>query len=97
MLFFALFKVYGHSMMPTISPGQRVAVSGIPYLFSKPKKGDIVLIKDLQNNAYFIKRIAYIHANTYTVLGDNPYDSKDSRQFGRIHYSAIVGKVLFYF
>lgn len=97
MLLFALFRVYGHSMMPTISPGQRVVVSSIPYLFSKPKKGDIILVQDPHSNTYFIKRIAYIHANTYTVLGDNLQDSKDSRQFGEIHHSAIMGKVLFYF
>ncbi len=97
MLFVALFRVFGHSMMPTILPGQRVLVSGVPYLFTKPKKGDIVLLKDPQNKSYLVKRIVCVHVGTYTVLGDNSQDSKDSRQFGEIHESAIIGKVLFSF
>ena len=49
MLFFSRFTISGHSMEPTLWQGQTVLASSIPYLFSKPKIGDIVLIRHSGN------------------------------------------------
>lgn len=83
-------------MEPTISQGQTVLVSAVPYLFSKPKIGDIVAFK--KNEKVFIKRINKIDPSAdgekYFVSGDNKNDSFDSRRFGWITKENILGKVV---
>ena len=60
MLFLSLFRVSGHSMLPTFKPGQILLVSSIPYLFQKPKIGDVVVIKDPRSGKLLLKRIAKV-------------------------------------
>ena len=45
MLLLSRFTISGHSMEPTIKNGDSVFVSSVPFFFSKPKVGDIVLIR----------------------------------------------------
>lgn len=79
-------------MEPAILQGQTVLVSSIPYLFSKPKSGDIVAFK--REEKIFIKRIARIEGQKYFITGDNKNDSMDSRKFGWISRKAIIGKII---
>ncbi len=96
MLLLSRFIIQGHSMEPNILQGQTILVSSIPYLFFKPKIGDIVVIK---NNKYLVKRIARIDPSAdgerYFVSGDNKKDSMDSRKLGWISREDIVGKVIY--
>lgn len=89
----SLFKVYGHSMEPTIRNGSMVLCSGIPYLFSKPKVGDIALFSNKKKKA-FVKRIQRIEGGRYVCMGDNKVDSLDSKSFGPIVRRNIIGKVV---
>mgnify|MGYP001597905152 FL=1 len=79
-------------MEPTIVSGQTVLVSKIPFLFLKPKIGDIIAFK--KANKVLIKRIAKINGEKYFVKGDNKKDSFDSAKFGWIDKKEIVGKVI---
>ena len=95
MLLLRKFKVSGHSMEPVIKNQQRVLVSKIPYLFSKPKAKEIVAFN--YQGKILIKRIAEISSDKYSVKGDNSKDSLDSRSFGSISESDILGKVIYIF
>ncbi len=89
---FSHFIVRGSSMLPTLKPGQDALVFNWAYIFSKPKKGDIVVIKH-QGRA-MIKRVQKTHGRGIFVMGDNQGRSTDSRSFGVIDKSQIIGKVV---
>ena len=95
MTFLQKFRVSGHSMMPTLKPGQEILVSNLPYLFFKPKVGDIIAFslarRDLANKL-IVKRIKEVGENKFLVQGDNKNDSKD---FGWIGKDKIIGKVIY--
>lgn len=90
---FSRFTVSGNSMLPTLKPGQDVLVFNWAYIFSKPKKGDIVVFKF--NGREIIKRVQMYHGRGIFVMGDNKRYSTDSRSFGPIDKSKIIGKVIF--
>ncbi len=82
-------KVTGHSMLPSLNPGDIVLVSTLPYFFSKPKKNDIVVFKT--KNTLFIKRIKNIEKGKIDIEGDN---KNDSLPIGFITKKDIIGKVV---
>ena len=84
-----IFKVSGHSMMPTLNPNEKVLVSSIPYLFGSPKKGDIIIFK--YEKKFLIKKISKVEGGRYLVEGEN---KNDSLKIGEIERSDIVGKVI---
>lgn len=90
MVLIARFKVSGHSMLPTLKPGQEILVSNMPYLFFKPKPGDLVTFKD--GNKFIVKRIKLVTGHRSLVTGDNQNDSKD---YGWINKKQIIGKVIY--
>ena len=83
-------------MNPTFKAGDVVLVNGLSYILSKPKIGDLVVLK---REKYMIKRITKINpsvdGNKFFVIGDNRKESTDSRKFGWIKRKEIVGKVMF--
>lgn len=81
-------------MSPTLISGQIVVVNRLSYLFSKPKNGDIIAVKDPRDKKFLIKRITKISMDKYFVEGDNKKHSTDSRVFGMIGKQDIVGKVI---
>ncbi|MBP9814746.1 MAG: S26 family signal peptidase [Candidatus Levybacteria bacterium] len=83
-----LFQITGHSMEPGLKKGDSVLALGI---FSV-KKGDVIIFQ--KDSKYFVKRVAEIMGNKVKVLGDNPEDSFDSRNFGEIEKDVIIGKVI---
>ena len=87
------FKIMGHSMSPTLSEEDSVLVSSIPFLFAKPKIGDVVVFE--KYNRMYVKRIDKIEKDKYFLAGDNKKDSFDSRRFGSVLRNQIKGKVLF--
>jgi signal peptidase I len=95
------FVVSDESMVPTYRPGERVAVNRLAYVRHGPRIGDAVVLRDPEMPArYLLKRVAVAmrEANGgrwYEVVGDNYADSRDSRVFGRVKRSDIVGKVWF--
>lgn len=81
-------------MLPTLKPGQDVLVFIWAYLWNKPKVGDIVVIK--LNGKEIIKRIQLLDDHRIFAMGDNEMMSTDSRKFGPINKSQIIGKVIWY-
>ena len=84
-------KVVGYSMQPALRHNQIVIASTIPFIFQKPKVGDIVI---LQQDQCIIKRIAEVRENMIFIVGDNKKESTDSRNFGWISRGQILGKVI---
>lgn len=80
-------------MLPTLKPGQDVLVFTWGYIFSKPIVGDIVVIK--VDGREMVKRVQMYHDRGVFVTGDNRRYSSDSRKFGLIDKSKIIGKVIF--
>lgn len=80
-------------MLPTLKPNQEVLTFNWIYIFSKPKIGDIVVIKI--DGKEMVKHIQTIYDRTYFVTGDNSKESTDSRNFGAVDKSQLVGKVIY--
>lgn len=89
----ARFLIVGHSMESALLDGRSILVSSVPFLFSKPKVGDVIAFK--KNKKIFIKRIAKKNHEKYLIKGDNEKDSIDSRKLGWIDKKEIIGKVIF--
>ena len=87
------FKITGHSMEPFLFNSQTVLASSIPFIFSKPKIGDVTVFKN--NKKVFIKRIKKINKSKYFLIGDNKKDSLDSKNIGWISKQQILGTVVF--
>ncbi len=78
-------RVKGASMLPALKHGSIVvAISGI-----KARVGDIVVAK--LNNRSVIKRLERIDNDSCYLVGDNRQESSDSRHYGRVPSSAILG------
>lgn len=77
-------------MIPTLKENDVVLVNRLSYFLSRPKIGDLIILKQRQ---YIIKRIKKIKNDKYFVVGDNKKESTDSRKFGWISKKKIVGKV----
>ncbi len=88
-----LMRVYGHSMAPRLREGELVVVRRRHNAW-QPSRGEIVAARPaaLQGRAV-VKRVASIEGNEYVLLGDDPADSFDSRQFGSVRRDEIFGAV----
>jgi len=78
-------------MEPTLAPGDRLVVVRSRALHP----GDIVAVRDPRDPKHvLVKRIAAILENEIVVRGDNPEVSTDSRTFGPVARSAVLGRVV---
>lgn len=75
-------------MLPFLPAGKIV----IAWRFLTPKVGDIVVARYKRQE--IIKRVAEFKHGLVYLLGDNPAYSTDSRHFGWLPASVIVGVVL---
>lgn len=96
-LLFALGKlsaygVQGDSMSPALKDGDAILVS--PGASIVP--GDIVLATHpYKQGVKMIKRVTGIDENgRYSLAGDNPEESTDSRTFGTLPIEYILGKAV---
>jgi nickel-type superoxide dismutase maturation protease len=89
------FKVVGESMMPLLQPGDEILLDLDAYKEYPPQIGDIIVtLHPLQVNLPIVKRITALKEdNSYFVTGDNGEASTDSRHWGTIKFSDIIGKV----
>ncbi len=78
-------------MLPTLKRGDNILVL---CWFFKLEKGDLVAIK--KDKREMIKRVKAIKEGKIFVLGDNEKISLDSRNFGWIEKSEVIGKVIWY-
>lgn len=88
-MFLSVFKISGHSMMPTFSPNEKVLASSLPFLFSGPKKNDIVIFK--HGNKFLVKRVKSFSNGKYFLEGDN---KNDNLRIPLLSRKQILGKVV---
>ncbi len=102
--FFTLSVVRGKSMEPTFHDGQVILVGKGGLLFGPLKHGDVVVFT--HDGQLLVKRVVAlpyetapdgtrVPANHIYVVGDNLEVSEDSRTFGPIPLSSVIGKVLY--
>lgn len=88
-----LYRVAGHSMGPALQPGDLVFVRHrLPARSLRP--GDIVVARHPWHaKLVIVKRVAGVDAEgRVALIGDNPHRSSDSRQFGSLQASQIIGR-----
>lgn len=91
-------RIEGCSMLPLLQPGDEVLYSPKAYEQCRPQVGEIVIAQHPQRGELLmIKRIGKVDGDRYYLLGDNSAQSTDSRVFGWVRYSQIVGKVQCHF
>ena len=92
---FGTVKVVGDSMAPTYRDGNWLLVLWMQDPPNRAPLGSIAVIeREERPGIFLIKRIQKEHAGKYWVEGDNS-ESSDSRTWGWIEPSEIVGRVLF--
>jgi nickel-type superoxide dismutase maturation protease len=83
-------EISGESMRPTLEPGDWcIAVRN-----GRVRPGHVVVLQrpdrpDLE----VVKRVDHAEGAGWFVVGENPAASTDSRQFGPVEHSAILGSV----
>jgi nickel-type superoxide dismutase maturation protease len=85
--------VHGESMMPTLSPGDRVLVDLWSYRARAPRPGEVALVYDPRGVA-IVKRVVSGNQGAFFVVGDNPAASVDSRAFGDVPRERFRGRVV---
>lgn len=85
-------RVEGDSMAPLLRSGDRVLVD--PKAAFQP--GDIVVARHpYRSSVRILKRLISINADgRVSLAGDNPRESEDSRTFGSVSSSDLLGKVV---
>jgi nickel-type superoxide dismutase maturation protease len=82
--------VEGRSMEPTLAPGDRLLVLRARGLHA----GDVVAVRDPRGHRVLVKRVGAILDDEIVLRGDNPSASTDSRSFGPVPVSAVLGRVV---
>ena len=98
-------EVAGGSMAPSLLPGDRLLVVGWPVTVGLlrqlppwPEPGQVVAVRDPRLPArVLVKRVASVNrrSGVVDVLGDASDASTDSRSFGPVLRSAIVGRAVY--
>ncbi|MGL5833814.1 MAG: nickel-type superoxide dismutase maturation protease [Waterburya sp.] len=88
-------RVVGESMLPLLQPGDEILLDPFAYQKFPPQVNDIIVTQHpVQHNLAIVKRINAINdGDRYFVTGDNREASTDSRHWGTIKSSDIIGKV----
>ena len=92
-----VIKVTGESLSPEYCEGDFVLVVKIPFLLRSVKAGDVVVFRQIAYGE-MIKIVDRLDdgGNLLYVRGSHP-ESKDSRHFGPVPRSDLIGKVLWHF
>jgi nickel-type superoxide dismutase maturation protease len=89
---FRRVEVAGDSMLPDFRPGDRLLV-GPPL---RVRAGQVVAVVDPRDpDRLMVKRVYGAWRGQVDVRGDNQTASTDSRQFGRVPRSRVVGRVIY--
>jgi nickel-type superoxide dismutase maturation protease len=97
LIFAARVTVKGQSMAPALLPGERFLVDRLAYRRSDPRVGEVLLIEHPKcPGLKLVKRLTAVElgdgAARYRVEGDNLAVSTDSREFGTVRRSGILGR-----
>lgn len=89
-------RVAGRSMVPLLQPGEEVLIAPHAYRHRLPEPGDLVVSRHPHTpDLLLIKAVAQADtAEGCVLLGYNRAESTDSRQFGPVPLTALVGQVV---
>jgi len=83
--------VDGESMRPALEPGDRVLV--VPL---RARVGDVIALRDPRaRDRIIVKRVHAMIEGALDVRGDNAGASTDSRTFGVVAPTAVLGRVVY--
>lgn len=87
-----LFRVAvtGDSMAPTLLPGEW----WVARRTRRARVGDVVVVDHPEEDLLAVKRLVRRSGEECWIEGDNPDGSRDSRHFGPVASSRIVGRLL---
>ena len=101
-------RVVGHSMIPTLKPGDVIFVSATAYRRRPPRKGELVAVRpDALGGRALVKRLIglphepvevdgrrwRLGDDQFFLLGDQRGQSDDSRTFGPVRRQELLGPV----
>jgi phage repressor protein C with HTH and peptisase S24 domain len=92
-----VLRVRGVSLAPRYRDGDYVVISGLETALGlrRIRPGDVVVF-DHPDYGRLIKRVVSLEpCGQLRVRGDDP-DSVDSRRFGPLPHSAVLGRVIFH-
>lgn len=79
-------------MLPSFADGDRLLVLRTPVV----EEGDVVCVRDPgESGRLLVKRVWRLEAEAIEVRGDNEAESRDSRHFGTVARSCLVGRVVY--
>jgi signal peptidase I len=77
-------------MLPTLEPGDHVLVRRT----KRVSRGELVVFVDPDSRRHLIvKRVVAVRGGDLEVVGDNPGASRDSKDFGLVPRSHVLGVV----
>lgn len=88
------YQIKGNSMVPIFRNNDIILINRLAYVFKKPKENDVIVLRDPRNGREILKRIVKVNDSAYFVEGDNKKESTDSRKFGPVKKSAIIGQLV---
>ena len=92
-------EVGGSSMAPALIPGDRLVVVRLPWPWQPwPEPGTVVAVRDPRlPSRILIKRVSATdrRRGTLEVVGDHRQASTDSRTFGPVPRSSLVGRAVY--
>jgi nickel-type superoxide dismutase maturation protease len=92
MLPIRIYRVIDRSMEPGLREGDYVFVSMVRIHL---REGDLVVARHPRTGLRIIKRVESIGDGRAFLVGDNRAASEDSRSFGSVGLSDIIGKVIY--
>jgi nickel-type superoxide dismutase maturation protease len=81
-------SVAGPSMAPTLRHGDALLVRRT----RRGRPGAVAVVRFTGDESLYVKRLSHQVDGGWWAIGDNPYGSADSRQYGP---AQVVGRVLF--
>ena len=90
-----LIRVTGRSMLPLLQPGDLLFVDIHAYKHRSPQLDEIVVaLHPQQSTLKIVKRVTAVMADgRYFLSSDNALEGSDSRMFGPLPVTSIVGRV----
>lgn len=90
--------VKGSSMEPTYQDGDYVLFEKVSVYLGRIYPGDVVALRyPLDQTTRLVKRVEKIESDKFFVVGDNLDESSDSREWGPVERSFLIGKALLHY